>query len=124
MSALARPARLLLGLLALGACSSAEPSEPGKTAAICAPTAPTECAQPAPRYGDVAPIFERRCASCHNGVADGPWPLDTYEHVAGWALEVRDELLRCSMPPPNSGVTLEPQELARILAWVRCGYPE
>jgi hypothetical protein len=124
MSTLARHVCFVLGLLALAACSSAEPSDPGKSAGVCAPIAPTECPDPAPSYGDVAPIFERRCASCHSGVKDGPWPLDTYEHVADWASFVRDELLRCSMPPPNSGVTLPPEERDQILAWVRCGYPE
>jgi len=124
MSAFARPARLVLGLLVLGACSSAEPSDPGMTSGICTAIAPTECPDPAPRYADVTPIFERRCASCHSGVPGGPWPLDNYEHIADWALSVRDELLRCSMPPANSGVTITAEERAQILAWVRCGYPE
>jgi uncharacterized membrane protein len=122
MSALARLARLVLGLLVLGACDSTEPSQPG-TAPICAPIAPTECSDPSLRYEDVAPIFERRCASCHS-VAGGPWPLDTYEHVTDWAVYVRDELLRCSMPPPDSGVTMTPEERDQILVWLRCGYPE
>ena len=117
---------MVLGLLALGACSSNEGSSDGQASvvAVCTATAPTECADSVLRYGDVALIFERRCASCHNGVADGPWPLDNYEHVADWALVVRDELLRCAMPPANSGVTLTPEERERILTWVRCGYPE
>ena len=125
MSALGRSACLVLGLLALAACSSSEgPNDSRRAAAVCTAIAPTECAEPAPHYEDVAPIFERRCASCHNGAAGGPWPLDNYEHVADWALVVRDELVRCAMPPADSGVTITPEERDRILAWVRCGYVE
>jgi uncharacterized membrane protein len=123
MSVLARPARLLLGLLLLAACDGTEPSDPGTPPPSCEVTAPTECTDPELRYEDVAPIFERRCASCHS-VPGGPWPLDTYEHVADWAPFVRDELVRCSMPPPDSGVTITPEERDQILVWIRCGYPE
>ena len=123
MSALARPARLAVGLLVLGACGGTEASGPGATGEVCAPTAPTECSDPELRYEDVSPIFERRCASCHSPPS-GPWPLETYEHVADWAPVVRDELLRCSMPPRDSGVTMTPEERDQILVWIRCGYPE
>ncbi|MEI9953480.1 MAG: hypothetical protein WDO74_31990 [Pseudomonadota bacterium] len=122
--------RLLLGLFLVAApvtaaaCSSAEATDTHTTAAVCAPIAPTECPDPAPHYPDVAPIFARRCASCHTGIADAPWPLDNYEHIADWASVVRDELLRCSMPPADSGVTMAPVERDQILAWVRCGHPE
>jgi uncharacterized membrane protein len=125
MLALCRPVCLVLALLALAACSSSEgPSDRSDAAARCTVIAPTECAEPAPRYADVAPIFERRCASCHSGVADGPWPLDNYEHVADWALVVRDELVRCAMPPASSGLKITAEERDLILAWVRCGYAE
>lgn len=103
-----------------GACSSAERT----TDAICSPVAPTECLEPAPHYSDVAPIFEQRCASCHTGATGGPWPLDTYGNVADWATLVRDELLRCSMPPQDSGVAMTPEERDQILLWLRCGNPE
>src|SRR6478735_9225587 len=114
----------LLGLLcctASSACGGTEPSDPRAQKAICAPTAPRECPEPKPRYPDVAPIFERRCASCHIGSADGPWPLDTYQDVADWASFIRDELLQCSMPPSESGITMPPDEREQVLTWIRCG---
>lgn len=114
----------LLVPVTLAACSSAEVSDVRKTQTVCAPTAPSECPNPAPRYADVAPIFEQRCASCHNGAKDAPWPLDTYGHVADWATVVRDELLQCLMPPEDSGVEMPPEERQAILVWVRCGAPE
>lgn len=119
-----RPSWSLLCLLAVAACGSTEPGKGGTVgAAVCAPVAPTECPDPAPRYPDVAPIFERRCTSCHGATEDGPWPLDTYEDVAAWASDIRDELLRCSMPPADSGVNMTAEERNQILAWVRCKHP-
>ena len=114
----------VLVLCSLSACGSSEASKQQPVQTVCAPTAPTECPDPSPRYPDVAPIFERRCASCHNGAKDAPWPLDNYDHVADWATVVRDELLYCLMPPPDSGVEMTPDERQAILVWVRCGSPE
>lgn len=113
---------LLLGVLP--ACSSSESGNEHKQQPVCAPVAPTECPDPAPHYPDVAPIFERRCASCHNGSKGGPWPLDNYSDVADWATFIRDELMQCTMPPPDSGVEMTPEERQAILVWVRCRYPE
>ncbi|HYP91478.1 MAG TPA: hypothetical protein VEQ59_25095 [Polyangiaceae bacterium] len=79
-----------------------------------------------PVYADVQPIFEQTCASaaCHSGFEGGPWPLDNYSHVADWQDVIRDELLTCAMPPPDSGVSLAYDQRQRILTWIRCGYRE
>jgi len=117
----------LLGLLWLTtslACGSGEPSNGSSAMVVCAPTAASECLEPAPRYSDVAPIFARRCASCHTGRAGAPWPLDSYAHVADWSSFIRDELLQCSMPPRDSGVAMTADERDQILIWLRCGAPE
>lgn len=50
----------------------------------------------------------------------GPWPLTDYQHVADWAAAVRDELLRCAMPPPEAPAITE-GERDLLLLWVRCG---
>jgi len=119
-----RSSALALIVLAT-ACASSGESNNGRTEeTVCAPIAPTECPDPVPRYPDVAPIFDRRCASCHTGITDAQWPLDNYAHVADWASFIRDELLSCAMPPADSGVTMAPEERDAILVWVRCGYPE
>lgn len=115
--------RSLLVPVGLVACGNAE-SDERHASPVCSVVAPTECPDPAPRYADVAPIFSERCASCHTGVADGPWPLDTYDRVADWAAVVRDELLSCSMPPDDSGVTMSPEERNQILVWLQCGNPD
>jgi len=113
---------IVVSCLALGvaACS------PAGGAPSCGVVAPTECASPTTRYPDVAAIIDQRCAGpCHSGLlADGPWPLNDYEHVADWADVIRSELLSCSMPPADSEVTMTLDERMAILAWIRCGYPE
>ncbi|WP_224244574.1 c-type cytochrome [Hyalangium gracile] len=85
-------------------------------------TAPTSCPEPAPRYADVAPIFQQRCVVCHNG-SGGPWPLDDYGHVSDWQDSIRDYVRECIMPPSDSGVTMTVEERVAILTWLRCGLP-
>jgi len=104
-------------LVACGVTPEPEPTP-------CVVTAPTECPEPAPRWANVAPIFESRCASCHDGQPFNPWPLDSYEHVADWHDVVRDMLLNCTMPPVDSDEKLPPDERDTVLVWIRCGFPE
>ena len=89
----------------------------------CAVPAPTSCPEPAPRYADVAPIFERRCTGCHAGNPGGPWSLKDYGHVADWQDTIRAAMRDCSMPPEDAGVTMTVQERVSILTWIRCGLP-
>ena len=87
--------------------------------------APTECPDPPPHYPDVAPIFAARCAECHYGAVDGPWPLLDYDHVASWQDTIRDDMLDCSMPPPDLTTAEMPDdERLAILTWIRCGFLE
>jgi hypothetical protein len=104
----------------LAACGVTPEPEP----IPCEVTAPTECSDPALRWAHVAPIFENRCASCHDGQPYNPWPLDSYGHVADWYDVVRDMLIDCSMPPADSVEKLPPEERDTILVWIRCGFPE
>lgn len=92
--------------------------------AACAVDAPTACPDASPRYADLVPIFRRRCVTCHDGTTEGPWPLDTYGHISDWQREVRDELVRCSMPPADAGVVFPVEERDAILTWLRCGLPQ
>jgi len=89
----------------------------------CDVAAPTACPDPAPRYADVAPIFTTRCVVCHAGNWNGPWPLNTYEHVADWRDTVRANLLDCTMPPRESGIPMTDEERLQILTWIRCNMP-
>lgn len=87
-------------------------------------TAPTTCPTPMPRYADVAPIFQNNCVTCHAGKPNGPWPLTDYQHVSDWRDDIRSDLLTCSMPPPESGMTLSVDDRLAILTWIRCGLPK
>jgi hypothetical protein len=87
---------------------------------VCAVTAPTACEDAALVYADVAPVFEARCVSCHNGTG-GHWPLTTYGHVATWRDTIRAALITCEMPPVESNLDIPTEESELVLAWIRCG---
>ncbi len=90
----------------------------------CEVPAPTECPDPMPTYKDVRPLITERCVVCHYGEVDGPWTLDGYEHVANWHDLIRGAMLSCSMPPPDSDMTMTVEERVELLAWLRCGFPK
>lgn len=48
---------------------------------------------------DIAPIVQKRCATCHTSGGFGPMPLDSYEDARKWAKEIRAEVLSRRMPP-------------------------
>jgi hypothetical protein len=104
--------------------SSVDPIDGGDEDFSCPVTAPTACPDPPLHYPDVAPIFTRRCVSCHYGAVNGPWPLLQYSHAADWNDVIRDMLFACEMPPPESGVMMTAAERVAILTWVLCGFPE
>lgn len=87
----------------------------------CTVTAPTACPSPAPHYADVQPIFQQRCLGCHSGGTQ-QWPLTTYQDIADWNDTVRDDVLSCAMPPPDSSSAITNAERVAILTWLRCGY--
>ncbi len=117
-----RPRTLALLAFAVLAGSCGDPDEEPY---VCKVVTPTDCAEPVPTYTtDVAQIFECRCVTCHSGEENGPWPLTSYQHASDWWDVVRDELARCAMPPPDSGVEMTTEERTTVLKWVRCGFPE
>lgn len=91
---------------------------------VCNVPAPASCPSPAPRYPEIAAIIKQRCASCHSPLWTGPWPLDTYGHVADWQDTIQANLLDCSMPPPDAGVPMTVDERVSILTWIKCGLPQ
>ena len=89
----------------------------------CPVPLPTLCPSPSPRYADVAPVIARRCVVCHDGAPNGPWPLIDYQDVTDWWDTVRDDLIGCSMPPPDGGTSMTSEERTAILTWILCGFP-
>ena len=88
----------------------------------------------APTYNeDVGPILLEKCASCHRPEQVAPMSFLTYEEVRPWASAIRDIVASREMPPevapPESGpaphhVSLSPDEISTIVAWVDAGAPE
>jgi hypothetical protein len=93
-------------------------------ALTCGVMAPTACPDPPVRYPDVEPIFRTRCVICHNNNVDGPWALTDYQDIADWQDIIRGDLIDCSMPPLDGGVTMSRDERMAILTWIRCALPQ
>jgi len=86
----------------------------------------TSCPTPPVKYGDVKPIFDRHCNTCHSSQWTGPWPLTEYEDVSDWQDDIRTDVLNCSMPMADGGVpvTITNEERQKILSFIVCGLPQ
>lgn len=121
---------LLSALLSLTACKGDDPADTqgDSDGADATPT----------WHGDVAPIVEARCASCHTDGGIGLFGLDSYEGAkpmaalmvstvdAGtmppWAAHDTDS---CTPPLPwKDDLRLSEAEKATLRAWVEAGAPE
>ena len=50
-------------------------------------------------YGDVKPILDRHCVSCHRAGEVGPMPLTTYEEVSAYGRMIQYVTTSKLMPP-------------------------
>jgi len=84
---------------------------------------------------DVAPIFQKKCESCHRPDSIAPMSLVTYQEARPWARSIRDRVASRNMPPwhidPTVGIqhykgdrSLTQKEMDTILAWVAAGSPQ
>lgn len=80
---------------------------------------------------DISRIIATRCAACH--ASGSSIPLDSYEAVRPWAVDIKEQVLSRQMPPwgavkgfgdlsPDPGLTQE--ELLLIAGWVVGGAPK
>ncbi len=82
---------------------------------------------------DVASILQERCVACHRPGEIGPFALQTYDEVKGWA-EMIDEVIREQRMPPwhaspefghwANDARLSDKEKEIIHDWVAAGAPE
>ncbi|MGH9936836.1 MAG: thiol-disulfide isomerase, partial [Blastocatellia bacterium] len=85
----------------------------------------------------IAPIFLKKCASCHRPGEIAPMSLLTYEQVRPWAKSIRQAVITRAMPPwPadrahgrfTNDISLSQSEIETIVRWVdqgaRKGDPE
>lgn len=82
---------------------------------------------------DVAPIFYRKCVSCHRPGEVAPMSLLDYQSARPWAKAIRQSVLTRKMPPwfadPQYGhfandARLSDVEIGAVKAWVDAGSPE
>lgn len=83
-------------------------------------------------YGEVLPVLQRRCQSCHRPGEAAPMPLLTYQEARPWAKAIRQAVLSRRMPPwfaAYSSVPLEnnpslsADEIRVIDEWASHGAP-
>ena len=84
---------------------------------------------------DIAPIFQKKCESCHRPDSIAPMSLQTYQEARPWARSIRDRVASRNMPPwhidPAVGIqhykgdrSLTQKELDTIVAWAGGGAPQ
>ena len=81
---------------------------------------------------DVAPIIQAKCVTCHQEGAIGPFKMDSYEVVKGFAPMIRETIMTRRMPPwfadPDVGhwsndTSLSSKEIKTIVSWINAGAP-
>jgi uncharacterized membrane protein len=113
---------IIISCLVLMACP--DPSKPDGGEQVCDVMPPDVCKNPALRFADVQPLFEKHCVNCHYGQLGGPWPLRSYMDIADWHDVVLSDIAFCSMPPADAGTGMTTAEKQLILDWLRCDFPE
>ncbi len=80
----------------------------------------------------IAPILEKNCVSCHREGGIGPWQMNSYLLVRGFAPMIREVLMTKRMPPWHADPTvghwgndrsLSVADRQAIVAWADAGAP-
>ncbi len=90
-------------------------------------------AKAVPDYAkDVAPILQENCASCHVEGGIGPFAMDSYDLVRGWAPMMREVIMTKRMPPAQvdpyynhftNANYLTVEETQTLVHWFEAGAP-
>jgi hypothetical protein len=81
---------------------------------------------------DVAPILEKRCVACHEEGGIGPFAMNSYAMVKGFAPMINEVIRTDRMPPyhadPHVGKfsdskRMTPEEIKTLVHWVEAGAP-
>src|SRR5262249_17000060 len=84
---------------------------------------------------DIAPIFQKKCQSCHHEGTVAPMSLVTYKDARPWARAIKERVLVREMPPWHldktvgirrykNDISLSDSEIAAVVKWVDAGAPE
>jgi mono/diheme cytochrome c family protein len=80
----------------------------------------------------IAPILEQKCVVCHQENGIGPFAMDRYETVQGFAPMIREVLRMDRMPPwqadPHVGAfqddkSLSTEQIRTLVHWIEAGAP-
>jgi peroxiredoxin/mono/diheme cytochrome c family protein len=81
---------------------------------------------------DVAPILAKNCASCHTEGGIGPFPMNGYDKVKGFAPMIREAIRTDRMPPYNADphlgqfkgdMNLSDKDAQTLVHWIEAGAP-
>lgn len=79
---------------------------------------------------DIAPLLADKCAGCHRPGGIGPWAMDSYEMVHGFAPMIREVVRTKRMPPwhadPHVGQfandrSMSIEETRTLVRWIEAG---
>ncbi len=82
--------------------------------------------------GRVVRIFQAHCLDCHRSGEIGPFSMEDYDEIAGWAEMIREVVEQERMPPWfasaahgsfSNDTRLTEDEKTAILDWVEAGAP-
>lgn len=82
--------------------------------------------------GEIGPILERKCVTCHSPGNIAPWAMTNYNIVRTYAPVIKSEVLSRRMPPwhpdPHHGKflndrSLTPEEEFKLVEWINAGAP-
>ena len=81
----------------------------------------------------IEPLLQQNCLECHRKDGGGPFALETYKQVKGWAKMIAEVVEEKRMPPWNADPKvgsfrnargLSTAEVQRIIDWVNAGAPQ
>jgi hypothetical protein len=81
---------------------------------------------------DVAPILAKNCVACHSEGGIGPFAMDSYEKVKGFAPMIREAVRTDRMPPYNADphvgkfandMNLSNADAKTLVHWIEAGAP-
>ncbi len=81
---------------------------------------------------DIAPMLQEKCVSCHQLGGIGPWAMNSYEMVKGFAPMIREVVLTKRMPPWHADphvnsfaedISLSVEQQKTLVSWINAGTP-
>jgi peroxiredoxin len=81
---------------------------------------------------DISPLLAKNCVACHSEGAIGPFAMDSYEKVKGFAPMIREAIRTDRMPPYNAdphvnsfagSMNMSARDQQTLIHWIEAGAP-